>query len=403
MSNVYTSDFLVIGGGIIGISVAREVKSRIPGSTVTIIDKEPEPGRHASGRNSGVIHAGFYYTADSLKARFCREGNEALRHYIRAKCLKINPCGKLVVAQNELDLAYLTELQKRGHCNGVELDLITASDAKKIEPRVRTYERALWSPNTATADPIEVINSFREDAIAEGVKILFDHPYIGLIEGEVRAGNSKISAGYIINCAGLYADRVAVDFGFSKSYRILPFKGLYLYSDEVPGSLKTNIYPVPDLRNPFLGVHFTVTVDGKAKIGPTAIPAFWREQYNGLSGFHLGEFLEITWRNLGLISHSGFEFRRLAWEEFQKYSKTHLVSLAGRLLKGTVPDNFTKWGRPGIRAQLLNIKTLKLEMDFVLEGDEKSFHVLNAVSPAWTCSIPFAKHVCDQIHRLRSR
>ena len=403
MSNVYISDFLVIGGGIIGISVAREVKSRNPGSTVTIIDKEPEPGRHASGRNSGVIHAGFYYTADSLKARFCREGNEALRHYIRAKCLKINPCGKLVVAQNESDLAYLNELQKRGHRNGVELDLITASDAKKIEPRVRTYERALWSPNTATADPIEVINSFREDAIAEGVKILFDHPYIGLFEGEVRAGSSKISAGYIINCAGLYADRVAVDFGFSNSYRILPFKGLYLYSDEVPGSLKTNIYPVPDLRNPFLGVHFTVTVDGKAKIGPTAIPAFWREQYNGLSGFQLGEFLEITWRNLGLISHAGFEFRRLAWEEFQKYSKTHLVSLAGRLLEGTVPDNFTKWGRPGIRAQLLNIETLKLEMDFVLEGDERSFHVLNAVSPAWTCSIPFAKHVCDQIHRLRSR
>ena len=402
MPTGYTSDFLVVGGGIIGISVARELKSRFSGSTVTIIDKEPEPGRHASGRNSGVLHAGFYYTADSLKARFCREGNEALRHYIRAKSLKINPCGKLVVAQGESELEYLNELHRRGQRNGVELELITASEATKIEPRVRTHEKALWSPNTATADPIEVINSFRKDAIAEGVKILFDHPYIEFKEDGVRAGNSKIAAGYVINCAGLYADRIALDFGFSKSYRILPFKGLYLYSDEAPGTLKTNIYPVPDLRNPFLGVHFTVTVDGKAKIGPTAIPAFWREQYNGLSGFQLGEFFEIAWRSIGLVSHAGFEFRRLAWEEFQKYSKKHLVSLASRLLEGTVPDAFSKWGRAGIRAQLLNIDTLKLEMDFVLEGDDRSFHVLNAVSPAWTCSIPFAKHVCDQIQRLRS-
>lgn len=402
MPTVYTSDFLVIGGGVIGISVARELRSRFGGATVTIIDKEAEPGRHASGRNSGVLHAGFYYTADSLKARFCREGNETLRRYIHARGLKINPCGKLVVAQSESELSYLNELHKRGQRNGVELHLITAKDAAKIEPRVRTFDQALWSPNTATADPIEVINAFREDAIAEGVKILFEHPYIFCDKGVIRAGTSDISAGYVVNCAGLYADRVAVDFGFSRSFRILPFKGLYLYSDEAPGSLKTNVYPVPDLRNPFLGVHFTVTVDGKSKIGPTAIPAFWREQYSGFSGFQLGEFFEIAWRNLGLISHAGFEFRRLALEEFQKYSKRHLISLASRLLDGTVPDRFTKWGRPGIRAQLLNIETLKLEMDFVLEGDKSSFHVLNAVSPAWTCSIPFAKHVCDQIQRLRS-
>jgi L-2-hydroxyglutarate oxidase len=402
MINRHSADFVVIGAGIIGLCVARELRYRHPGASIIIVDKEAQPGRHASGRNSGVLHAGFYYTADSLKARFCREGNQALRHYISQKKIRINRCGKLVVAQNESEISYLVELYKRGQRNEVDLHLITAKEAGQIEPRVRTVDQALWSPNTATADPIEVINAFREDAVAEGVRILFSHPYIRRDGDVIRAGNSDIAAGYVINCAGLYADRVALDFGFSKRYRVLPFKGLYLYSDEAPGSLKTNIYPVPDLRNPFLGVHFTVTVDGKSKIGPTAIPAFWREQYSGLSGFQAAEFFEIAWRNLGLISHAGFEFRRLAWEEFQKYSRRHLVSLASKLLDGTVPDKFVRWGRPGIRAQLLNIETLRLEMDFVLEGDGNSFHVLNAVSPAWTCSIPFAKHVCDEIARLRS-
>ncbi len=396
-----TTDYLVIGGGVIGISVARELRARDPQATITLIDKEPEPGRHASGRNSGVLHAGFYYTADSLKARFCREGNEALRHYILERRLRFNPCGKLVVAQTESDLPQLAELQRRGLRNGVELQLMTAQQARAIEPRVRTVQQALWSPNTATADPLEVIGAFRKDAQAEGIRILFGHPYLGRTADRVRAGNETFSAGYVVNCAGLYADQVALDFGFSKRFRILPFKGLYLYSQELPGSLKTNIYPVPDLRNPFLGVHFTVTVDGKSKIGPTAIPAFWREQYKGLSGFRAKEFLEIAWRDLGLFWSAGFDFRRLAWEEFQKYSRRHLVNLASRLLEGTVPENFLKWGRPGIRAQLMNIETRRLEMDFVLEGDSRSFHVLNAVSPAWTCSIPFARHVCDGIERAR--
>jgi L-2-hydroxyglutarate oxidase LhgO len=207
----------------------------------------------------------------------------------------------------------------------------------------------------------------------------------------------------VVNCAGLYADRVALDFGFSRRFRILPFKGLYLYSDEPPHRLRTNIYPVPDLRNPFLGVHFTLTVDGKIKIGPTAIPAFWREQYQGLQRFDFREFLEIAWRDLGLFWSAGFDFRRLAVEELRKYSRHHLVSLAQVLATEVHPANYRKWGRPGIRAQLINIETRKLEMDFVLEGDQRSFHVLNAVSPAWTCSIPFARHVCDEMGKAAGR
>jgi L-2-hydroxyglutarate oxidase len=392
-----TADYLIIGGGVIGISVARELRVRHRHAKITVVDKEPELGRHASGRNSGVLHAGFYYTADSLKARFCREGNDALRNYISERKLRFNPCGKLVVAQTEADLPRLEELLRRAKHNGVEVDLITAQAAKAIEPRVRTVQQALWSPKTATADPLEVIESFHQDAQAEGIKVLVNHPYLGRKASSVRAGNELFDAGYVINCAGLYADKVANDYGFSKRFRILPFKGIYLYSEDLPGSLKTNIYPVPDLQNPFLGVHFTVGVDGRSKIGPTAIPAFWREQYFGFSGFRPSELIENGFRNAALFLNAGFDFRRLALEEFRKYSRQYLVGLANRLVEGTDSTKYLKWGRPGIRAQLINIETRRLEMDFILEGDKSSFHVLNAVSPAWTCSIPFAKHVCDKI------
>jgi len=391
------TDFLILGGGIIGLSVARELRRRNPTQQVTLVEKESAVGKHASGRNSGVLHAGFYYSADSLKARFCRDGNRALREYIQARNLALNPCGKLVVARSAAELPQLDELRRRSVRNGVALESISAHEARQIEPRVKTFERALWSPTTATADPSEVINAFRQDAEREGIHVLTGTPYLGRIPGIVRTGAGDFSPGFVVNCAGLYADRVALDFGFSQAYRILPFKGLYLHSDEPAGAFRTNIYPVPDLQNPFLGVHFTVTVDGQAKIGPTAIPAFWREQYSGFDRFKSSEFAEIIWRDFGLFISAGFDFRRLAVEELRKYSRPHLVKLAGELATQVHPGHYRRWGKPGIRAQLINIQTRKLEMDFVLEGDAKSLHVLNAVSPAWTCSLPFAAHVCDRI------
>ncbi|MGQ0696507.1 MAG: NAD(P)/FAD-dependent oxidoreductase, partial [Nitrospiraceae bacterium] len=188
-----------------------------------------------------------------------------------------------------------------------------------------------------------------------------------------------------------------MDYGFSEKYRILPFKGLYLYSNEPPGSIRTNIYPVPDLRNPFLGVHFTITAEGKAKIGPTAIPALWRENYEGFSNFRMGELLEIARRGVGLLTGAQFDYRRLALEEIAKNSRSKMVSLASVLAEGVEEKHYQTWGKPGIRAQLLDITKRKLEMDFVLEGDNRSMHVLNAVSPAFTCALPFARYVCDRI------
>ncbi len=395
-----TTDFLLIGGGIIGISIARELKSRYPDSSVCILEKESKCGLHASGRNSGVLHAGFYYTADSFKARFTREGNQRLTEYCDAKNIKLNKCGKLVVAQNESELPWLDELMNRASKNSVPLESVTEEEGRAIEPRVKIYQKALFSPTTSSVNPKELVESLLSDAIREGVQIKSNSRYLGRTgKRSIQTSDGAYEAKYLINVAGLYADKIGRDFGFSRDHRILPFKGLYLYSDEPPGALKTHIYPVPDLANPFLGVHFTVTTDGKTKLGPTAIPAFWREQYEGWGNFNLNEFSEIILRQAGLFLTSNFDFKALAIRELQKYSKPKLVSLASTLAEGVDIKHYRRWGPPGIRAQLLNIRTKMLEMDFFMEGDGQSMHILNAVSPGFTCALPFADYVCDQIDK----
>jgi len=395
-----TTDFLLIGGGIIGISIARELKSRYPDSSVCILEKESKCGLHASGRNSGVLHAGFYYTADSFKARFTREGNQRLTEYCDAKNIKLNKCGKLVVAQNESELPWLDELMNRASKNSVPLESVTEEEGRAIEPRVKTYQKALFSPTTSSVNPKELVESLLSDAIREGVQIKSNSRYLRRAgKRSIQTSDGAYEAKYLINVAGLYADKIGRDFGFSRDHRILPFKGLYLYSDEPPGALKTHIYPVPDLANPFLGVHFTVTTDGKTKLGPTAIPAFWREQYEGWGNFNLNEFSEIIRRQAGLFLTSNFDFKALAIRELQKYSKPKLVSLASTLAEGVNIKHYRRWGPPGIRAQLLNIRTKTLEMDFFMEGDDQSMHILNAVSPGFTCALPFADYVCDQIDK----
>ena len=393
-----TCDFLVIGAGVIGISIARALKKQYPDCTVMLIEKENQAGEHASGRNSGVLHAGFYYSKDSLKAKFTKEGNRALTQYCEEKSIALNRCGKLVVTQNEKELVGLQELLKRGVANQIKLELISEAEAKQIEPRVKTYQQALFSPTTSSVNPKHVVAHLVKDAETEGVILHFSTKYLLRKGKTVVTNRGTYSAGYIVNAAGLYADKIARDFYFSENYRILPFKGLYLYANSAE-KFRTHIYPVPQLDHPFLGVHVTITVDDHVKIGPTAIPAFWREQYQGLSRFNPKEALEILFREAELMFKAGFDFKRLAIEEMKKYNRTYLLGKAAHLAQGVNQQNYPRWGKPGIRAQLLNIKNRQLEMDFVLEGDSNSFHVLNAVSPAFTCSIPFADYVVQQIQK----
>jgi L-2-hydroxyglutarate oxidase len=386
------ADYVVVGGGVIGVRVATEL-ARAGARRVVLLEKESRAGMHASGRNSGVLHAGFYYSADSQKARFCRDGNRAMRQYIAEHGLPLNDCGKLVVARGPGELDMLRTLEKRGIANAVPVELISEEAAREIEPRAKTHQLALWSPSTATCDPVAVMESFVVEAAAAGVDIRTNERYIGRTPDGLRTSGGTVSCGHVVNCAGLYADRIARDFGFSESFVILPFKGLYLYSSERAGAFRTNIYPVPSAANPFLGVHFTITADGHAKIGPTAIPCLSREQYGLLDGLNAREFREIAGWTSRLLARSPFGFRRLALEEVKKFRRARLVELAAELATGVEQKHYQRFGKPGIRAQLLDTRTRNLVMDFMIEGDDRSTHVLNAVSPAWTCSIPFAEHV----------
>ncbi|MEY6432075.1 L-2-hydroxyglutarate oxidase [Thioalkalicoccus limnaeus] len=403
MKSIQTADFFVIGGGIIGVMMALQAKRRHPDARVVLVEKERQLALHASGRNSGVLHAGFYYSTDSLKARFTREGNERLTAYCIERGLPINRCGKLVVANDDTELETLEKLFRRGKENGVDLDEISAAEAREIEPRAKTFERALYSPATASVDPKAVMGALVKDAAALGVEFRANNAYVGSRNGKVETADGYWSVGYLINAAGLYADRIAKDFGFGLDYAILPFKGLYLYSDEPASAFRTNIYPVPDLRNPFLGVHITLTASGRIKIGPTAIPCLWREHYCGLENFSFRDLAEIVPCELGLWWRNEFDFRRLALEELRKYSRKHIITLANRLATGIEPELCRQWGAPGIRAQLYDTRNRHLVMDFRFEGDDRSFHVLNAVSPAFTCAMPFTDFMFDQIDGLLNK
>jgi L-2-hydroxyglutarate oxidase LhgO len=397
MTSSKTPDILVVGGGIVGLAVAREARLRWPDASVTLLEKEPEVGLHGSGRNSGVLHAGFYYSADSLKARFSRDGTRAWTEMCLDRDLAINRCGKLVVAQGPEELDGLAELKRRGDRNGVELHEVSAAEAREIDPAAKTCERALFSPTTASVDPLEVTRTLAEDARDRGVEMVFGVRARGRRGRGLDTTDGVYEPGYLINAAGLYADKLAQSYGFGEDLDILPFKGIYLYGDPGEKRPRVHIYPVPKLSRPWLGVHFTIGVGGRVKIGPTAIPAFWRENYRGLENFNLQEAMAILGTEAGLFLRNDFEFREIALEEMKKYLRRVLVKQGSLLVDGTPMDSFRTWGKPGIRAQLFHTRERKMLMDFVLEGDHRSLHILNAVSPAFTCALPFAEFVLDEV------
>ncbi len=400
------TDYLIIGAGIMGLALAREIRDSLPQATVTVIEKEPACALHASGRNSGVLHAGFYYTGDSLKARFTRDGNRFWSDYCRSRNLPLNTCGKVVVARTPEESEGVRELKRRGDKNGVEVHLIDEKELAEIEPNARTFQLALWSPNTASVDPVLIVRHLERELRENGVRFLYGTPYRKrLDDSSIFAGDTAWSYGTLLNTAGLYADRIARDFGFSRNTTILPFKGVYLeYVPPPTGEkpVRTNIYPVPDLKQPFLGVHFTLTAAGKVKIGPTAIPAFWRENYAGLEGFSARDLLEILGWEARLFLGNDFGFRDLAVTEAKKYRKSFMARQASLLVRTLDPSRFSRWGRPGIRAQLLDRNTRSLVSDFRVEGDRRSIHVLNAVSPAFTASVPFARWIIKRAQEKTS-
>jgi L-2-hydroxyglutarate oxidase LhgO len=396
MNQVKEAQFLICGCGIIGLTIAKRlIETGHEG--VVIIEKEKELGCHASGRNSGVLHAGIYYTADSLKARFSVRGNQLMKEYCRKNGLALLESGKVVVARDQSEIEVLNELYKRGERNGAKVELVDEKSLKEIEPYAKTHKQALYSYNTAVVDPKEILDCLYEELISSGkISILTNTRMIGIKEKNTVITNSgSIKYRNFINAAGAYSDKVAHLFGVGFNYKLIPFKGTYRkLTHEKSFVVKGNIYPVPNIKNPFLGVHLTKCTDGDVYIGPTAIPAFGRENYGMLDGVD-SEAFDIFYREAILFIKNP-KFRLVALEESRKYWFRYFFKDIQCLVNGLTPDDIEGTSKVGIRPQLVDWKSGELIMDFVVIEEGNSIHVLNAISPAFTCAMAFAEFVVDE-------
>jgi len=394
--NQTSCDILIIGGGIIGLSLARELVHR-GAEGIVVLEKEAQLGQHASGRNSGVLHSGIYYTEHTLMARFCAEGNAKMKTFCRENKLTLNENGKVIVTRTPEEIPVLQELKQRADKNQVPCEVIDEEMLRDIEPYAQTIDTALYSPNTAVIQPKEILSAIAEEIIASGsVDLQLDNHFMEL-EGDHVARTSKGSIRFtsFINAAGMYADRIAHQFEICKQYRILPFKGTYKRLRSQKSHLvHGNIYPVPDLRNPFLGVHLTRGADGIIYIGPTAIPALGREHYGILRGIDL-EALAILMRD-AILFFADPGFRNVALSEPAKWLNSVVLSEARKLVPNLRDSDIQDAAKVGLRAQLVNTSEKCLVTDFLIVKEGPSLHILNAISPAFTSSMAFAEYAVSE-------
>jgi L-2-hydroxyglutarate oxidase LhgO len=390
-------DVLIVGAGIVGLSVGIALLEAKPNLRVVAVEKELDLGRHASGRNSGVLHAGFYYSPESMKAKFCRVGNLELRRIAKKYEIPVNEVGKVVVACNQDENSRLNLLFERGLANGVDLEILDESVLPKFEPLARTSARFIWSPTTAVSDPKSILRAISKEFISMGGLIHFG-ANLDLEErqGEIVEKSNQYSAKFIVNAAGAHADRISRAVGVGLEYAMLPFMGTYRVTNKINLPLKRLVYPVPHPHNPFLGVHFTLTSDGFVKIGPTAIPLLGREQYSLFTGWSASDFSQALKGAKALAQNQGNNLSSMIKSEWPKVIPHNLVKDAIRLVPNAA--EVSHWHRkpPGIRSQLVHLPTGRLEQDFVVDTHINSVHILNAVSPGWTSAIPFGKWVVDQ-------
>lgn len=394
-------DFIIIGAGIIGLSIARQLIQQFPQAKIAVLEKEPEIGLHASGRNSGVLHSGIYYKEGSLKAQFCLEGSRAMAAYCDEHTLPINRIGKVIVPQNENDGPVLDMLYQRALNNGAQVSLINEHELKKIEPYAYSATgQALFSPETSVVDPKAILDHIYTDLKSKKINFYFNArcTQINIVNKTLYAGQQHFAYGHLFNTAGLYADQVAQACGLNNQYTMIPFKGLYYeMAPDSPITVNHLIYPVPDMNVPFLGVHFTKSVSGKIYVGPTAIPALGREHYYGTQGIKINEALH-TFLELGqqyLMNKQGF--RAYTHHEIPRFIKSRFVDSARALIPELQVKHLVKSLKRGIRAQLLDKNKRELVMDFIVHTTENETHVLNAVSPAFTSSFSFTQFIVNSV------
>ena len=387
-------DVAIVGGGIIGLATALQLTRRYPKCRVAVLEKEEELAAHQTGHNSGVIHSGIYYRPGSQKAQFCVGGVGSLTRFCEENGIGYERCGKLIVATDESELGRLNDLHDRGRANGVEdLEMIGPERMKEIEPHASGI-RALYAPTTGIVDFKEVANAYagkvRDDGgeVLTGAEVLRIVRSRGSIGLETRRGG--LESRYLINCAGLYVDRIARMMGVAPEVRIIPFRGeYYTLSPRRRHLVKALIYPVPNPRFPFLGVHFTRNVHGQVGAGPNAVLALAREGYRKS---------DLSFREtLGTLGFPGF------WAMTLKHWRTGLGEYHRSLSKGIflrdlqrllpeVQDADLAAGGSGVRAQAVDSKGRLLD-DFSIQESEGAIHVLNAPSPGATSSLSIGEYI----------
>ena len=387
-------DVVILGGGIVGLSVAMRLSQLCPGRGIAVVDKEKELATHQSGHNSGVIHSGIYYRPGSRKAEFCVAGGSLLTRFCDENGIAYERCGKIILATREDEVPRLNELHRRGMANGVEgLEMLGPGELREIEPNAEGVQ-ALHSSRTGIIDFIQVAQAYADKFRQAGGDILTDTRVLG-IEGSagqlrLRTNRSPIRTRRLINCAGLHADKVARMMGVSPGVKIVPFRGeYYVLRPERRGLVKGLIYPVPDPAMPFLGVHFTRTVHGVVEAGPNAVLATAREGYTK-GRFSPGE----TWDT---FSYKGFwRMSRKFWkvglgELHRSFSKAIFVKDLQRLMPSIKMEDVEPGGS-GVRAQAVDGRGALLD-DFHIEEGGGAVHVLNAPSPGATASLAIGGHV----------
>jgi L-2-hydroxyglutarate oxidase len=397
------SEVCVIGAGIVGLATAMALQERRPGLEVVVVEKEPTPGRHQTGHNSGVIHAGIYYEPGSLKARLCRRGAVAIKEFAGAHGIGYETPGKLVVATDDAELARMSALYERAATNGVPVERIDAAELRRREPHV-VGRGALFVPETGIVDYGEIAAAMARTIVERGGAILLGEQVTGIDEDAdqvvVSTTAQRIVARQVVACAGLQADRIARLAGVELDFRIVPFRGEYY---RLPASrndlIRHLVYPVPDPQLPFLGVHLTRTSDGGVTVGPNAVLGLAREKYPKRS-FDRHDAREI-------VTFPGM------WRVARRYAGTGARELRNSLVKRGYLRELRRYcpsltaedllpAVAGIRAQAV-LRDGTLVSDFLWAQTARTLHVCNAPSPAATSSIPIGETIAERIEHQLAR
>lgn len=393
-------DVIIIGGGIIGFSTAYHLKLQNPDLDVLLLEKENNLAEHQTGHNSGVIHSGIYYKPGSHKAEFSKKGSQSMIHFCREYNIPYNQCGKVIVATDKNELDRLRALYERGLQNGLQVTLLNAEEVNQIEPYVQTVV-GIKVQETAIVNYKKVTEQFKLLFEELGGEINFNTPVTSIKTSEdkivLNSYEQQFKSKSIINCAGLYSDKVARMSGVNTDIQIIPFRGEYYQLNESKEKyVQTLIYPVPNPELPFLGVHFTNMIDGGVDVGPNAVLGLRKEAYKKI-GLDKSETLEIL-KFPGLYKMGIKNIKEALGEYYRSFNKRAFVNNAQKLIPSLRKEDIEPI-EAGVRAQAMLSDGTLLD-DFVFEKGKHSLHVLNAPSPAATCSIEIGKAISKEFEQL---